>query len=382
MGMGGACVKKPGIMIVEDEFIVAFDIKQRLEARQYEVHSVVTTGEEAVKRASNSPPDLILMDISLAGVMDGIQAAIEIRKRNDIPVIYITAFADPTTTERASRSGPYGYLNKPVNPLDLFTCIESALERNRLDRLLRRSEERYRRLIEEISDVVFALDENGIVTYVSPVITEVTGHAPGQVLGRPFTELVHPEDLAPVVKRFNLKGSKPEDQIEFRITHVAGGYVWVRCSARAVFATRGFEGFRGTIQDITTRRHAQDMFRKVFARNPVPMAITGVGTGAFLDVNDAFLDALGYGSGELTGKNASASGVFPEPGALESIAILVEEQGAVRQHPVLVRTKERDTMQGSLSADMILIDGQKYLLAIFEGITAARFAQHENCVRR
>src|SRR6266700_3973971 len=106
------------ILVVEDETIIAMDIQSRLRSLGFDAE-VAGTGEEAVSKAIEAPPDLILMDIVLPGTIDGIEAAEEIRKRFDIPVIYLTAYSDSRTLERAKKTGPFGYLLKPLKDRDL-----------------------------------------------------------------------------------------------------------------------------------------------------------------------------------------------------------------------------------------------------------------------
>ena len=111
------------IMVVEDERITAKDIKIALESAGYGVADLVFSGEEAVRKAGELQPDLVLMDIKLEGEMDGIEAAGEIKKHFDIPVIYLTAYSDENTLERAKRTEPSGYvLKEPYRKQDQTAC--------------------------------------------------------------------------------------------------------------------------------------------------------------------------------------------------------------------------------------------------------------------
>lgn len=121
------------ILIVEDESIVALDLRYRLDNLGYEVSDIVASGEEAIEKTADLAPDLILMDIRLAGKMDGVEAAAQIRDRWGIPVIYITAYADEETVKRAKVTHPLGYLVKPFDDRDLHTTIEIALYRHRAE---------------------------------------------------------------------------------------------------------------------------------------------------------------------------------------------------------------------------------------------------------
>ena len=123
---------KPVIMVVEDETITALDIKFKLEGLGYSVPETVVSGELAVQKAFDIRPDLILMDIVLAGEMDGISAALTL-KALDIPIIYITAYADGETIKRARKTSPYGYLIKPFEESELHAAVEMALSKHRSD---------------------------------------------------------------------------------------------------------------------------------------------------------------------------------------------------------------------------------------------------------
>ncbi|MDC0835587.1 response regulator [Geitlerinema sp. CS-897] len=107
------------ILIVEDETIAAANIARHLEKRGYIVTARVGSGEKALKQIEDNPPDLVLMDVHLRGTIDGIEAAARIREKTQIPVVYITAYADDDTIERAKYTEPYGYLVKPFKPQDI-----------------------------------------------------------------------------------------------------------------------------------------------------------------------------------------------------------------------------------------------------------------------
>jgi len=125
------------ILIVEDELIVAEDLKMTLETLGYEVAGISATGEMAITLAAEKKPDLILMDIMLAGELDGIASAERIRATQDIPVIYVTAYADEKLVSRAKVTEPYGYIVKPFNEREVHSNIEIALYRHRIEEEIR-----------------------------------------------------------------------------------------------------------------------------------------------------------------------------------------------------------------------------------------------------
>jgi PAS domain S-box-containing protein len=129
---------KAQILVVEDEGIVALNIQSGLESLGYDVPVVVASGEEAIEEAERTRPDLVLMDIMLAGEMDGVEAAEQIRQRFNIPVIYLTAYVDDDTLQRARITEPFGYLLKPFEERELHTTIEMALYKHKAEEALRR----------------------------------------------------------------------------------------------------------------------------------------------------------------------------------------------------------------------------------------------------
>ena len=125
------------LLIVEDEEIVAFDLEDILKSLGYEVSAIVASGEEAIATCTTIKPDLVLMDIMLKGDMDGTQAAEVINKHFNIPVIYLTAYGDNKTLNRAKTTEPFGYLVKPFEERELHTAIEIALSRHQAEEKMR-----------------------------------------------------------------------------------------------------------------------------------------------------------------------------------------------------------------------------------------------------
>jgi PAS domain S-box-containing protein len=185
------------ILVVEDERIVALDIKNRLEDLGYQVPAMASSGQEAIDKAQETKPDLVLMDIRLEGEMDGIEAAEAIRLRFYIPVLYLTALTDEETLRRAKATQPFGFLVKPFENRDLYSTIEVALHRHQLERQLSESEERYRLHFESVSDVVFSLDSELRLLTVSPSVKSVIGYEPEELIGRslPELDLLTPESV-------------------------------------------------------------------------------------------------------------------------------------------------------------------------------------------
>ena len=118
------------VMVVEDEYIIALDLKDRLSRLGYKVPTIATSGKEAVKLVKKDKPDLILMDIMLRGEIDGVQAAKSIREKYDVPVLFVSSFSDINSVKRAQKVSPYGYLVKPFTETELKTSVEEAFKKH------------------------------------------------------------------------------------------------------------------------------------------------------------------------------------------------------------------------------------------------------------
>jgi len=138
------------ILVVEHESIIAKSLENKLKRLGYTVSATASSGKEALRRAAEIQPGLVLMDIKLPGDMDGVETAEQIRARFDIPVVYLIAYADDETLQRAKITDPSSYVLKPFEAGELHSAIEIALYRHEMDKKLKESETRYHTLMENI----------------------------------------------------------------------------------------------------------------------------------------------------------------------------------------------------------------------------------------
>ena len=177
------------VMVVEDEGIVAKDIQHRLEGCGYSVPALASSAGEAIRMAEFSRPDIVLMDVVLQGDRDGIDAAEQIRERFDIPVVFLSAYADEKTLRRAKRSEPYGYLVKPFNEVELRTTIEIALFKHQMERKLRQSEGWLSAILGSVGEAVIATDAAGRIRFMNRVAERITGWPQTDALDRQWQEV-------------------------------------------------------------------------------------------------------------------------------------------------------------------------------------------------
>jgi len=180
---------KARIMVVEDERIVAKDIENRLKMLKYEVSGLAASGEDAVKKAGMDMPDLILMDIKLKGLVDGIEAARKIRDLYGIPIVYLTAYADKETLRRAKKTEPYGYIVKPFKLNDLLSAIEIALHKYKMDEKLRDKKKWLAKTFESINLALIAMDRQGRVKSINQAARNLTGWSTRNALNADYRRI-------------------------------------------------------------------------------------------------------------------------------------------------------------------------------------------------
>lgn len=177
------------ILIVEDEIIVAEDIKDVLEEKGYIVVAIASSGEEAITQAAEKKPHLVLMDIRLRGKIDGVQAAEQIWNTHKIPILYLTANSDPNTIERAKTTEPFGYITKPFKEQELHTAVEIALNRYQIERKIQEREQWLHTILNSLGDAVIATDNQNCVTLLNPVAEALTGWKQSDAFGKNSTDI-------------------------------------------------------------------------------------------------------------------------------------------------------------------------------------------------
>ncbi|MFP4383539.1 MAG: PAS domain S-box protein [Spirochaetia bacterium] len=305
---------KNRILIVEDEVIVAENIREKCVSFGYEVAGIESRGKDAVERAVREQPDLVLMDIKLKGDMDGIEAAERIKNRVDIPVLYLTSYSDDSTISRARITGPFGYVLKPFRDKELYSNIEMALYKHAIEKKLKESEDRYRRLSELMSDYAYLveIDPEGESTllWITEAFTRMTGYtvtipSPGKNL-RSF---IHPEDI-PVHSRFMERLRKRgDDTAEYRIVTETGRHIWIRNHAKLTEGpAEETHIILGAVKDITELKRIEEKLQANEYRYELLIKTLEDGLlvadeeDAAIFVNDAFSKHTGLSADVLIGK--------------------------------------------------------------------------------
>ena len=348
------------ILIVEDEGIVARDLKYRLETIGYTVAGVASTGEEAVLKAWEIRPDLILMDIVLKGDLDGIETAQMVRERADIPVVYLTAYADEETIQRTEASGPFGYLVKPFEDREMEACIEVALFKFRSERELRASEARFRSTVQMAPDAVLIADSERRIVMWNSGAERMFGYRAEEVVRSPLENLLAERERQAFMEILTraLPGGGQATQNRL-VEHSALRKDRSEFPVEYSFACWDSEGkrfFGIIIRDISERKLAELALAESEKqyRTLVTSLQEGVGMTDTEDrliyVNPTFCEMLGYSKSELIGRELSSL-VPPDERPKEMKETELRMKGLKSRYELRMRRKdgeERD-MQVSVA---------------------------------
>jgi len=241
------------------------------------------------------PEDMTLLRQAVeAAVSDGTSYELEIRafrKDGETLVCLARGFAEIAFDGRAER---------------LFGSLQDITEHKRsVDELLR-SNEKYRELAENLNDVLYAVDADGTITYVSPPVKSVFGYTPDELVGKHFAHIIHPEDLDTVRLAFAEVLQGRLYPREYRIRTKSGEYRWIRTSSRPIHEGEQPIGLKGVITDINDRKLAEEAlqeseekYRRIFENELMAICIFDLETFRFIDVNDAYVTLYGYSRAEL-----------------------------------------------------------------------------------
>jgi len=248
------------ILIVEDDAITCLANKVMLERNGYTVMAA-GSGKKAIDVALNNKIDLILMDIDLGGEIDGNKAAQEILSRKNVPVLFLTAHIEREMVEKVRKITRYGYALKNTGEYVLLSSIEMVFDLFEAHEKTLESEENYRSLVEDISDIIFSTDEKGILTYISPRIKHYTDFAPEDVIGRSFHEFITKDDIPKAKEQFEVPVAGGSFFEEYKWVKMSGDIVWFRSSISPVYEGGVFRGFKGLLTDITFRKNTEEQMR-------------------------------------------------------------------------------------------------------------------------
>jgi PAS domain S-box-containing protein len=284
------------IVLVEDDNIIAFSQAKFLREKGFEVETL-SSGEECVEYVkSDAAADLILMDIDLGKGIDGIVAAEKIAEFRDIPVVFLTAFSDEDTIDRVNGAARYGYVVKSSGNPVILSAIKMAFRLFDSARVLRESEEKYRFIAENSTDIISRMDTAGNIIYMSPLSRALTGHEPDDLLGHNVFKYYHREDRQLILNVYKQLLEQPDIvTFNYRFRMKDENYIWLETTSRRLTGTDGaVTGIISSSRDITSRVEAEKALKESeeklhLVMNGVPALLSYIDKDErFVYVNDAY----------------------------------------------------------------------------------------------
>ena len=289
-------MEKAQILIVEDDGIIAMDLESRMKKLGYGVAAIVGYGEQAIEKVKENTPDVVLMDIILKGEIDGIEAAEEIRTQYDIPVIFITGYADKDRIKRAKLTYPFGFIVKPFQDKDLEITIEMALYVAKVDAERKKAEERLLEesimrgvLLDNLPCVALILKKETKEIVASNKAARQIGAVPGKTC---YETCALRDDDCPFCLAPQLWATGDPQHLEVKYRGVYYEGIWVPLTD---------ELYVHYIFDITDRKQAEEAlreseekYRQVFATVSDAIMVFDAETKEFIDANDAVSTIYGY----------------------------------------------------------------------------------------
>jgi two-component system cell cycle sensor histidine kinase/response regulator CckA len=275
------------ILICENETLLAKDLERSLKSLGYEIIGRVSSGEEAVRLVEESKPALILMDIELPGSVDGIEAANSIRSRFDIPLLYLTAYAETDDLARAKKTEPYGYLTKQAGHHELRSTIETALYKHEADKKVREREKRYHTLIDSMAEGAILQDCQYIIYSYNSAAERILGVSLDLVVGKSSFDIAWStikEDGSPYPveehpSTITLQTGKPFSGCIMGIV-LDEGVRWISINTRPLFTGHEKLPYMVVISfaDITDLKNAEKALRESCRRLEQSQHIARIGT--------------------------------------------------------------------------------------------------------
>jgi len=327
--------EKAKILIVEDERIIAREMQHKLESMGYDVPAIVSSEEEAIKKAEELHPDLVLMDIIPQKEVDGVKAAGQIRARFDIPVVYVTANVSDARLEDIKRSEPFGCLFKPFEDVELHAAIGMALHRFKMEKKLRESEKKFRTIIESIEDGYYEVDLAGRFTFFNEALRRMADIPTEKLMGMSDLEYAEPKTAKKLYKTFNevYRTGKPADVQEYEMVKRDGSKRVLEFNAVLMRDEKGEPaGFRGIARDVTKRKDTEEELRnseeryRLLAENAADVIWTMGMDMRFTYVSPSIFDLAGYTPEEFMDMSFDR---YVLPASLELVYRVYEEELAL-----------------------------------------------------
>ena len=335
------------ILIVEDEALVALDLRQALEEFGLEVVGMAASADEALAVVENTQPDLALMDINIRGTINGIQTARILHDPFGVPAVFLTSYGDDATMEKATRESPYGYLLKPFNPRELKATLKIALQNLRTDADLRRVNRTLTAAVDGAFEALFMISITGRLQFMNRAAEELTGILRSNAVGQSIFEILDLQDQSGRPALFpHLAKESSVESFGLSLKTTAGKIVLVDLTISALLDNAGgLKRYVISLRDAEMRvSTAASGGLDAFDLISVPMVQLD-GNGHILRVNQALTRETGIAPESLIGRTLTNLSYDPDPRIANML--IPKLQGTITLQDVHPRLRNLD---GSLLA--------------------------------
>jgi PAS domain S-box-containing protein len=328
------------LLIVEDEPIVALDLKQEVEQLGCEVIGVAESADEAMVAAGVHHPDLALMDVRIVGSVDGIQTAGLLRAAYKIPVVFLTSYSDESTVARASREMPYGYLTKPFQSGELKATLHVALHKARVDARQNSAHHAMAATVEGMREGVLMVTADGQIQFMNTAAEGMIGCTLAKAKGRQLNDVLILTDSnqRPAALVSDREDAISTEEFGWTLSQPSGGKVLVDlCQTPLASVSGQRKGFVITIRDAAERLRCQaieETLDEAHSFDQTPTAMVQLdGNGCIVRVNQALLRDSGVKAESLLGRSLTALGMDPDPRIAKGLMHMLLQGGAFMATP-------------------------------------------------
>ena len=347
---------KKQILVVEDEAVVAEDIRKILQSYNYIVPEVISTGKAAIKSINKTRPDLIILDIMLKDKISGIDVAEHIIDMN-IPVIYLTAYSDKDIIEKAKSTGPFGYIIKPFRERELVATIQMAFFRHKMEQELRESETKFRTLVETTDEGICMFDIEDNFTFINEAGAKIFGGVISDFEETNLSDYLNKHNLKKVHRHNKLRKKNKSSRYELEIIRKNGRKRFLTLNGSPRYKNDTFVGTFGIFNDITEKKIAQlklkqtmDSYTRIF-ENIQDVYYETEFDGTILEISPSIEQDSSYTRKELIGQ--SMYDLYFDDNQHDIFLTKLTKDGFVYDYEIIIKDKDRTPLICTINAKII-----------------------------
>ena len=368
---------KKQILVVEDEAVVAEDIRKILQSYDYEVPEAISTGEAAIKTINKKRPDLILLDIKLKDKLSGIDVAKHIIDMN-IPVIYLTAYSDKDIIEKAKATGPFGYLIKPFRERELVATIQMAFFKHKMEHELKESEAKFRTLVETTDEGICMFDVEDNFTFINEAGAKIFGSMISDFEETNLSDYLNKYNLGKVHRHNKLRKENKSSRYELEIIRKDGRKRFLNIIGSPRFKNDKFVGTFGIFNDITEKKIAQlklkrtmDSYTRIF-ENIQDVYYETEFDGTILEISPSIEQDSSYTRKELIGQ--SMYDLYFNEDQHDLFLTKLTKEGYVYDYEIILEDKDKTPLTCTINAKIIKDEdsGKVRIIGSLKNITEQR----------